>query len=78
LQDYFEQNVFGRDNSTVIQLSRVGSLGNFALNVFSPFVQVLISIIGLKSSVLVATVLSTTGLVLASLSKQVRIDTCSF
>lgn len=78
MQDYFEQNVFGRDNSTVIQLSLVGSLGNFALNVFSPFVQVLISIIGLKSSVLVATVLSTTGLVLASLSKQVRIDTCSF
>jgi hypothetical protein len=76
LQDYFEQNVFGHTNSIVIQLSLVGSMGNFALNVFSPFVQILVSITGLKLSVLIATVLSTTGLVLSSLSKQVGEGTC--
>lgn len=72
MQDYYEQNVYGQESATVIKLSLVGTLGNFALNVFSPFVQILVSTIGIKSSVLLATVLSVAGLELSSFTLEVK------
>lgn len=71
MQDYYEQNVYGQDSSTIIKLSLVGALGNFSLNVFSPFVQILVSTIGIKSSILLATTLSVTGLELSSFTTMV-------
>lgn len=72
MQDYYEQHVYGQESATVIKLSLVGTLGNFALNVFSPFVQILVSTIGIKSSVLLATVLSVAGLELSSFTSEVK------
>ncbi|KAL9553611.1 hypothetical protein MBANPS3_003206 [Mucor bainieri] len=71
MQDYYEQHVYGQESATVIKLSLVGTLGNFALNVFSPFVQILVSTIGIRSSVLLATVLSVAGLELSSFTSEI-------
>lgn len=71
MQDYYEQHVYGQESATVIKLSLVGTLGNFALNVFSPFVQILVSVIGIRSSVLLATILSVAGLELSSLTSEI-------
>lgn len=71
MQDYYEQHVYGQESATVIKLSLVGTLGNFALNVFSPFVQILVSTIGIRSSVLLATILSVAGLELSSFTSEV-------
>ncbi|KAI8348035.1 major facilitator superfamily domain-containing protein [Choanephora cucurbitarum] len=71
LQDYYEQHVFGKSGSSVVRLSLVGTFGNFALNAFSPVAQVLVSYFGTKTSVIIATFLSTSGLLLASQSSQV-------
>ncbi|KAI8639804.1 major facilitator superfamily domain-containing protein [Parasitella parasitica] len=68
MQDYYEQHVYGQETSAIIKLSLVGTLGNFALNVFSPFVQILVSLIGIKQCVILATILSVVGLELSSLT----------
>ncbi|KAG0180950.1 hypothetical protein DFQ29_009771 [Apophysomyces sp. BC1021] len=55
----------------MLQLSFVGSFANFSLNFWSPFSQILISFIGTRWGLAIATVLCTTGLELASLSTKI-------
>ncbi|KAI8333743.1 major facilitator superfamily domain-containing protein [Blakeslea trispora] len=71
LQDYYEQHVFGKEGSAIVQLSLVGTFGNFALNVFSPLAQMLVAAFGIRISVIIATLLSTSGLFFASQSNQI-------
>lgn len=72
MQDYYEQHVHRQESVAEIKLSLVGTLGNFALNVFSPFVQTLVLTVGIKFSVLLATILNVAGLELSSFTTKLK------
>ncbi|KAI8096594.1 major facilitator superfamily domain-containing protein [Halteromyces radiatus] len=71
LQDHYEQHVFGANVHTAFYLSLVGALANCVMNLMSVFAQILLSKFGIKGVMLVACILCTSGLELASLSTEI-------
>ncbi|KAI8069172.1 major facilitator superfamily domain-containing protein [Gongronella butleri] len=70
MQDYYEQHNFGVNPNVALQLSLVGATANCMMNLMSVFSQILISLVGVKGGILVAAILCTAGLELASLSTE--------
>jgi hypothetical protein len=75
MQDYYEQHVFGTSAGVVLHLSLVGAITNCVMNLMSIFAQILLSRLGTKWVAVIAGLLCTLGLELASLSTEVTIDT---
>ncbi|CAO3597809.1 unnamed protein product [Absidia cylindrospora] len=71
LQDYYEQHVFGSSSSVIFHLSLVGATSNCFMNLMSVFAQILLSKFGIKGVMLIAALLCTSGLELASQSTEI-------
>jgi hypothetical protein len=71
MQDYYHRNVFNTSESKVIQLSFVGTLIPLITNIFSPFVQIAVSLFGSRLVMLTGTAFIGVGLELAGQATEV-------
>lgn len=71
MQDYYEQNVFVNVPDAAVNLSFVGSLALVCLNAASPFVQICVSMFGVRPVLITGTILVGLGLEMAGFSTKV-------
>jgi hypothetical protein len=71
MQDYYDRQVF-KGSVDPILLNFVGTIGMSFCGLMGPVTPVLISLIGAKWLLFLATILITAGLILSSFAEQVK------
>lgn len=74
LQDYLERHIFKDVPDAQLQLSFAGTIIELLIHFMGPLFQILTARYGIKVVLIIATIFSTLGLELASLTKEVRIN----